>query len=83
MDSVDFETDKLMQNIIRTHFSRHTVVAVVHRLETILDFDKIVFLEAGQIIEMGQPTELLSRPSAFRDAYNILKGGDETRETKL
>lgn len=76
--SVDTETDKLMQRIIRSHFERHTIIAVVHRLETILDFDKIIFLDAGRIVEIGSPLELLSRPSAFREAYQILKG--EARE---
>lgn len=60
-----------MQNIIRTHFQHHTVIAITHRLETVLDFDRVIVMEGGNAIETGSPRQLLDRPSAFK---NMLKG---------
>ena len=65
--SVDSETDALMQTVIRTHFKNQTVIAIVHKLHTILDFDKVVLLENGKILEFDTPKALLSKEgSAFK-----------------
>ncbi|CAG8888161.1 unnamed protein product [Penicillium egyptiacum] len=65
--SVDSETDALMQTVIRTHFKNQTVIAIVHKLHTILDFDKVALLENGKIVEFDTPKALLSKEgSAFR-----------------
>lgn len=66
-----------MQRIIREEFRHHTVIAIAHRLETILDFDRIAVLNRGVIVECGQPTALLAAPSSFRDLYNMYRS---TRE---
>jgi len=42
---------------------------VAHRLDTILDFDKIVVLDAGRIVECDTPQNLLARESAFKRLY--------------
>lgn len=68
--SVDAKSDELMQRVIREEFSTCTIIAVAHRLDTILDFDRIALLGAGELQELGSPRELLSRESAFRELYN-------------
>ncbi|GIX77997.1 multidrug resistance-associated protein 1 [Caerostris extrusa] len=50
--SVDMETDSLIQNTIRTAFADRTVITIAHRINTVLDYDKIVVLENGNIIEI-------------------------------
>ncbi|RLM01585.1 hypothetical protein CFD26_108938 [Aspergillus turcosus] len=71
--STDSETDKLMQVIIRTEFADSTILSIAHRLDTILDFDKIAFLHKGSLIEFDSPTKLLeNRSSAFARLYNGL-----------
>jgi len=65
--NVDAETDLLMQRLIREEFAGYTIVTVAHRLDTILDSDRVVVLDAGIILEVGSPMDLLARPSAFRD----------------
>lgn len=68
--SVDVHTDELMQRVIREAFSDCTVIAVAHRLRTIVDFDKVVVLGAGRIIESGDPKMLLCKEgSAFKELY--------------
>ena len=57
--SVDANTDALMQRVLRTAFKGRTIIAVAHRLDTILDFDRVVVMEAGRIAEVGVPGELL------------------------
>ncbi|KAM3069136.1 hypothetical protein ACMFMG_010661 [Clarireedia jacksonii] len=68
--SVDPDTDKLMQKVIREEFAGCTIIAVAHRLNTILDFDRVVLLGKGEIMEIGSPDELLQRHGAFRELYD-------------
>ncbi|KAL9623731.1 MAG: hypothetical protein Q9160_001961 [Pyrenula sp. 1 TL-2023] len=69
--SVDIHTDALMQKIIRSSFADCTIIAVAHRLKTIVDFDKVVVLGAGgRVLESGDPQRLLATDgSAFRELY--------------
>lgn len=52
--SVDKQTDQFMQRLIREEFKGQTIIAVAHRLNTIVDFDKIVVLEKGRLAEFGR-----------------------------
>ncbi|KAJ3322905.1 Multidrug resistance-associated protein 4 [Boothiomyces sp. JEL0866] len=70
--SVDIHTDKLIQKAIRQKgglFSCATVLTIAHRLNTVIDYDKILVLEAGEIVEYGAPWDLLNKsltdPSAW------------------
>ncbi|KAE8411413.1 P-loop containing nucleoside triphosphate hydrolase protein [Aspergillus pseudocaelatus] len=68
--SVDTVTDEIMQQVIREKFSNHTILTVAHKLETILDYDKIIVLDAGRIVESGSPYALLaSDTSHFSKLY--------------
>jgi ABC-type multidrug transport system fused ATPase/permease subunit len=73
ISSVDIETDRAMQKIIREDFKDRTIIAVAHRLETILDFDHIVVLDGGVIVEQGAPSVLLQGSSAFKGLYNAYR----------
>ncbi|XP_028401677.1 multidrug resistance-associated protein 4-like isoform X2 [Dendronephthya gigantea] len=64
--NVDDKTDKLIQETIRDKFKDCTVLTIAHRLNTIMDADRIMVLDAGRIVEFDEPYELLKRPdSAF------------------
>ncbi|KAK7942741.1 P-loop containing nucleoside triphosphate hydrolase protein [Apiospora aurea] len=56
--SVDLETERAMQNIIRVEFQKYTVVAVNHRLDMVMDFDRVVVMSNGEIVEIGPPKVL-------------------------
>ena len=62
--AVDPETDDLIQSTIRQEFKRCTVLTIAHRLNTILDSNRIVVLGEGQILEMDTPSNLLDNPSS-------------------
>ncbi|OJK00394.1 hypothetical protein ASPACDRAFT_52107 [Aspergillus aculeatus ATCC 16872] len=79
--SVDAGTDHIMQRVIREKFSAHTIVTVAHKLDTILDYDKIIVMEAGRVVETGAPHELLaSDKSHFSRLYASLSTDGEAQE---
>lgn len=57
---VDYRTEKVMLEAIGTELPGHTVVSVVHRLGTIGDFDKLVVIDRGRIVQEVTPAELLT-----------------------
>ena len=61
--SVDSQTDAKVQETIRREFVDKgvTVLTVAHRLDTVLGYDKIAVLTAGEIVEYGSPSELLEK----------------------
>jgi ABC-type multidrug transport system fused ATPase/permease subunit len=69
-----------MQDIIRERFQEATVISVAHRLDTILDFDRIVVLDQGRIVEDGNPQELLAQPSTAFKALYLASHAKETEE---
>ena len=81
--SLDDVTDALIQRIIRQKFSRHTIIAVAHKLDTITDFDKVAVLDKGTLVELDSPYKLLAQPnSAFGKLYrsSVPDTGDDDDE---
>ncbi|WAR06338.1 MRP1-like protein [Mya arenaria] len=58
--AVDMETDDLIQNTIREEFRGCTILTIAHRLNTIMDYDKILVLDQGLIKEFDSPENLLA-----------------------
>ena len=67
--SADTNTDEIMQRVIRENFSTHTILTVAHKLDTILDYDRVLVLDGGRIIESGEPYALLGTDSHFSRLY--------------
>lgn len=59
--NVDFKTDRLIQEVIRTKFKDTTVISIAHRLDTIVDCDRVMVLDEGRVIEFDRPSSLLNR----------------------
>ncbi|KAI2474106.1 ATP binding cassette (ABC) transporter subfamily C member [Diabrotica virgifera virgifera] len=57
--TMDHETENLIQETIKHNFSDSTVLTIAHRLQSILECDKVLVLDRGQIKEFGTPKELL------------------------
>ncbi|XP_038219795.1 probable multidrug resistance-associated protein lethal(2)03659 [Zerene cesonia] len=57
--NVDTETDRQIQNTIRTKFADSTVLTIAHRLNTVMDYDRVIVMDQGRIVESGHPYELL------------------------
>eukprot|EP00177_Eucheuma_denticulatum_P007234 GFKZ01013162.1.p1 GENE.GFKZ01013162.1~~GFKZ01013162.1.p1 ORF type:complete len:1384 (+),score=212.46 GFKZ01013162.1:285-4436(+) len=62
--SLDMETDRLIQETIRTHLKHATILTIAHRLFTLADYDKIVMMDDGVVAEFASPAELLSRENS-------------------
>ncbi|XP_071454824.1 multidrug resistance-associated protein 1 isoform X2 [Hetaerina americana] len=64
--AVDLETDELIQTTIRTEFKECTILTIAHRLNTIMDSDRVIVLDKGKIVEFDSPSKLLeTRSSVF------------------
>ncbi|CAI6360542.1 unnamed protein product [Macrosiphum euphorbiae] len=63
--NVDPITDKLIQNTIRNKFRFCTVLTIAHRLNTIMDSDKVLVMDFGKIIEFDHPYSLLKNTDGF------------------
>ncbi|KAI1289204.1 ATP-binding cassette sub-family C member 4 [Halotydeus destructor] len=63
--NVDHETDQLIQRTIKDQFKHCTVLTVAHRLNTIIDMDKVLVMDAGQVREFDEPHQLLQNKGLF------------------
>jgi ATP-binding cassette subfamily B protein len=73
--SLDSESEHLIQEGLWTLMQGRTVIAIAHRLSTIAGMDRIVYLEAGRIIEDGPHRELLAKGGAYARLWNRQMGG--------
>nr|QFR37215.1 ABC transporter [Cyberlindnera americana] len=75
--SVDYETDAKIQNTITNEFSNCTILCIAHRLKTILNYDRILVLEQGEIEEFDTPIRLYENDGIFKQ---MCERSDITRE---
>ncbi|CRG86082.1 hypothetical protein PISL3812_03085 [Talaromyces islandicus] len=65
--SVDQETDDHIQQLIRSEFADSTIIAIAHRLRTIVDYNRVIVMGGGEVLEIGTPAELIARNGVFCD----------------
>uniref|UniRef100_A0A6Q2XP15 Multidrug resistance-associated protein 1 n=1 Tax=Esox lucius TaxID=8010 RepID=A0A6Q2XP15_ESOLU len=63
--AVDLETDNLIQSTIRTQFDDCTVLTIAHRLNTIMDYTRVLVLDKGEMAEFDSPSALISKRGIF------------------
>ncbi|KYM76972.1 hypothetical protein ALC53_12582 [Atta colombica] len=68
--NIDPYTDSLIQKTVRTKFVNCTVFTIAHRLNTIMDSDRIFVMDAGHLVELGHPYILLQQKGYF---YNMVQ----------
>nr|KAJ3421673.1 hypothetical protein HK105_002724 [Polyrhizophydium stewartii] len=59
--NVDYETDAIIQKCLRQDFGDSTVLTIAHRLNTIADYDRVMVLSAGEIVEFDTPQALVAK----------------------
>ncbi|TRY75677.1 hypothetical protein TCAL_11607 [Tigriopus californicus] len=73
--AVDLETDDLIQATIRKEFADCTVLTIAHRLNTILDSDRVAVFSEGKLVELDSPQSLMDKhDSVFR---GLAKNADQ------
>lgn len=65
---MDVETDVLLQRTLRSNiFKDRTIITIAHRINTIIDSDRIVVLDRGTVAEFDTPAELIRRGGKFHE----------------
>lgn len=70
--NVDSNTDSLLQKTIKEKFSHATIISVAHRINTVIDYDRILVLGKGNLLEYGAPKDLLSNEDGY--LFEMVKG---------
>ena len=75
--ALDFKTDSMLRKAIKENITA-TVIIVAQRVGTIIDADKIIVLDKGEIVGMGKHTELMESCSVYQEIYTSqIEKGDE------
>jgi ABC-type multidrug transport system fused ATPase/permease subunit len=75
--SVDYETDREIQRTLREAFNQCTILTIAHRINTIMDSDKILVMKDGYVEEFAPPQELLKdENSTFSEIVRHAKSGE-------
>ncbi|BGP27903.1 hypothetical protein JCM10295v2_006890 [Rhodotorula toruloides] len=78
--SLDNESDELVQRVIREEFRGCTNLTVAHRLDTIIDFDRVLVLRAGKVVEFDTPSALLDKEDGvFREMVQATGNFEELK----
>ncbi|KAJ2467914.1 hypothetical protein GGI02_003865, partial [Coemansia sp. RSA 2322] len=77
--SVDSKTDKIVQDVIRREFVDCTVLTIAHRLNTIMDSDRVLVMDQGEIAEFDTPAKLLAQNSHFARLVECMNLGHSNR----
>lgn len=72
--SMDYETDAAVQHILRTQFSHCTIFTVAHRIATVRDYDRILVLSNGEMVELDSPENLMQNPNSTFRALAVEQG---------
>ena len=69
--SIDNETDEMIQRMVRVNFKDCTVLTIAHRLNTIIDSDRVIVMDGGLMAEFGPPEALLKNEvGAFKSLWD-------------
>jgi ATP-binding cassette, subfamily C (CFTR/MRP), member 1 len=72
--NIDIKTEQVIQNLIQEEFADSTVLTIAHRLNTIINSDKVLVLSKGEVVEFDDPQKLLEdNKSMFYSYANELK----------
>ncbi|KAG8680347.1 hypothetical protein FRC09_018309 [Ceratobasidium sp. 395] len=76
--SIDLETDDQIQRTIRDEMSDALVITIAHRLKTVIDYDRVLVLDHGELVEFDSPATLMGQEgSVFRSMCQRSADWDE------
>ncbi len=80
--SLDSLSESYIQKSIAKLIKNKTVIAIAHRLSTLKNMDRIIFIEDGKIIEDGTIKQLLSKKTKFKEFWNMQKLKEGEKDEK-
>ncbi|KAK0718041.1 P-loop containing nucleoside triphosphate hydrolase protein [Lasiosphaeria miniovina] len=69
--NIDERSERLIRDVIREQFVGCTVIAIVHRLGAVADFDHVAVMSGGRLVEWDSPQALLARDSEFKRLWDL------------
>ena len=75
--NLDASSDACIQRLLRREFHSTTLLTIAHRLATVIDYDTLLVLGRGKLLEQGPPAQLLERPNGALAAMVQALGGME------
>lgn len=63
--TIDHKTDELIQKLIKTQFADSTILSVAHRIDTILDYDRILVMDNGSVVDNDTPQNMLQNDKSL------------------
>ncbi|KAK3721425.1 hypothetical protein QZH41_020679, partial [Actinostola sp. cb2023] len=81
--NVDYKTDELIQQVIREKFANCTVLTIAHRLNTIMDYDRVLVLDRGHVVEYDSPAMLAAKSDGVFAQLVQSQQGNGTSDTYL
>lgn len=76
--SIDYATDAKIQETIREF--KNTTITIAHRLQTIIDYDKVLVLDKGEVVEYGDPWDLVKDKTGIFHGMCEMSGDLDTLE---
>ena len=67
--NIDFKTETVLQNSINQGMKNCTVITIAHRIKTIINYDKILVLDHGEMVEFDSPKNLIAKKGLFYQLY--------------
>jgi ABC-type multidrug transport system fused ATPase/permease subunit len=77
--NVDSQTDERLQAAVSIAFKGSTIISIAHRINTIIDYDKILVLGNGKVLEFGNPTTLLNDQGSVL-SHIVRETGEESEK---
>jgi ABC-type multidrug transport system fused ATPase/permease subunit len=78
--AMDDDSDQSMQRVIRECFPNTTVISIAHRLDTIIDYDRVLVLERGEVMDFDTPEALLQKPDSIFTQMAMATGNSQFKQ---
>ncbi len=83
LSAVDSETDARIRRALREKTAEATVILISHRIQTLMNADKILVMAGGRIVEEGDHAGLLARGGIYKKIHDIQSGLDSEADKEV